>query len=86
MKIFSSIKIETDNSIYNIELDQIKTEFYNAWKDEIFKLINFKPFHNTYILGDLAIFKVKNQINSSSNLIRETVINDNVSVKKFLPS
>lgn len=76
MQIFSSMKFETNNCIYNIEVNKIATEFYQKWSDGLFNLLNFKPFYDAYILGDIAIFRLKNEVNSSLNLIRETIIND----------
>ena len=81
--IFRSIKVETINSIFKKDLKSIAGQFYGNWDKGILSLLEFDPFHDAYILGDLAIFEAEGNFKSSMNLIRE-IVNTNKKVMETM--
>lgn len=76
-QIFNSIKIETNNFVFNIKVENIKSNYYEHWSIGLHKLLDFKPFHNAQIVGDIAIFKIDDNFKSYINFIREKILKNN---------
>lgn len=72
--VFNFLKLQTDNSVYRIDLNNIKMNFYDIWDKGLDNLIEFNPFHDAIIIGDIAIFKISDKINSQTNFNRSTIV------------
>ena len=74
--VFGNSVIETQGEVYNnCRMKNIKQMFYNSWNEGIYKLMEFEPFKNPMILGDIMIFKLDKEVGSLLNFQRDLVGN-----------
>lgn len=73
MYVFKSTKLETSQSIYKLSLRDIVKNFNDTWSEGLFNLVNFDPFYDAYIIGDIAIFKINSEIKNSLQLVPNIV-------------
>lgn len=76
MHILGSVKVETDNSIFRTEVKGIMKDFYEKWSYGINNLLQFNPFKDVYVVGDIAVFRAKSSMKSTTSFLRELVDKD----------
>lgn len=70
--LFGSNLIETKGEIYNnCQMGHIKKMFLEYWDEGLEKLMEFEPFNQPMILGDLMIFKLDKEVDSFLNFQRD---------------
>ncbi len=62
-KILGNSDVRIGGEIYNsCTMSSIKTDFHKVWDKGMMHLLDFKPFNNPVIVGNLMIFKVSKEI------------------------
>ena len=86
--IFGSSVIETQGEIYNnCRMGRIKQMFHDSWDEGLEKLMEFEPFKEPIILGDLMIFKLDKEVSSFLNFQRDLtgyILEKGESIRKML--
>lgn len=73
-KIFDSLTIITNKTIFNQNYNNfydIKREFFEKIKTSSYNLLDFKPFNDCYVVGNVMIFKVINDFKINMHILND---------------
>ncbi|OON95595.1 MAG: hypothetical protein ATN36_07900 [Epulopiscium sp. Nele67-Bin005] len=71
--ILNNVTFNTTEIFNNYKMDKIVYEFKSLWNKGIVNLLDFRPFHNPKLLGNILIFKLEKEVTSEIEFSRRVV-------------